>query len=85
VLGVSVGNSDVMVLSVSSGVVSLDYGGLSAGLSVNLEPNPLPLASEQRSWRAIPFNSKKKLSCPLSLMNRKAPLTRSGRQGCGEL
>jgi hypothetical protein len=32
VLGVSVGNSDVMVLSVSSGVVSLDYGGLSAGL-----------------------------------------------------
>jgi hypothetical protein len=46
VLGVSVGNSDVMVLSVSSGVVSLDYGGLSAGLSVNLEPNPLPLASE---------------------------------------
>jgi hypothetical protein len=46
VLGVSVGNSDVMVLSVSSGVMSLYYGGLSTGLSANLELNPLPLASE---------------------------------------
>jgi hypothetical protein len=46
VLGVSVGNSDVIALSVSSVGVSMDYGGLSAGLSANLELNSLPSVSK---------------------------------------
>jgi hypothetical protein len=46
VLGVSVGNSDVIALSVSSVGMSIDYGGLSAGLSANLELNSLPSVSK---------------------------------------
>jgi hypothetical protein len=46
VLGVSVGNSDIIVLSVSSVGMSIDYGGLSAGLSANLELKSLPSVSK---------------------------------------
>jgi hypothetical protein len=41
-----VGNSDVIALSVSSVGMSIDYGGLSAGLSANLELNSLPSVSK---------------------------------------